>query len=44
MHDEITGADYTWGTDNYVRLDPFHEPAHIFTVRRAHPPEQGHWT
>ena len=44
VHDEVTGADYTWGTDNYVRLDPFHEPAHIFTVRRAHPPEQGHWT
>ena len=44
VHDELTGADYTWGTDNYVRLDPFVEPAHIFTVRRAHPPEQGHWT
>jgi starch synthase (maltosyl-transferring) len=44
VHDEVTGAEYTWGTDNYVRLDPFVEPAHVFTVRRAHPPEQGHWT
>jgi starch synthase (maltosyl-transferring) len=44
VHDELTGAEYTWGTDNYVRLDPFAEPAHIFTVRRAHPPEQGNWT
>ncbi|MCW2544046.1 MAG: alpha amylase, catalytic region [Frankiales bacterium] len=44
VHDELTGAEYTWGTDNYVRLDPFVEPAHVFTVRRAHPPEQGHWT
>ena len=44
VHDEMTGADYTWGRANYVRLDPFVEPAHVFTVRRAHPPEQGHWT
>ena len=35
VHDEITGADYTWREENYVRLDPFVEPAHIFTVRRA---------
>ncbi|MCA1721980.1 MAG: alpha-1,4-glucan--maltose-1-phosphate maltosyltransferase, partial [Actinobacteria bacterium] len=35
VHDEVTGADYTWGADNYVRLDPFAEPAHVFTVRRA---------
>ena len=33
VHDEITGADWTWGRDNYVRLDPYHEPAHILTVR-----------
>ncbi|MGN6522791.1 MAG: alpha-1,4-glucan--maltose-1-phosphate maltosyltransferase [Actinomycetes bacterium] len=32
--DEITGASYTWGTHNYIRLDPFVEPAHIFRVRR----------
>ena len=34
VHDEISGADYTWGESNYVRLDPWHEPAHVFTVRR----------
>jgi len=33
VHDEISGVTYTWGQDNYVRLDPFTEPAHIFTVR-----------
>jgi starch synthase (maltosyl-transferring) len=33
-HDEITGASYTWGHENYVRLDPAAEPAHVFTVRR----------
>jgi starch synthase (maltosyl-transferring) len=35
VHDEITGASYVWGAHNYVRLDPFHEPAHLFTVRRT---------
>jgi starch synthase (maltosyl-transferring) len=34
VHDEISGATYTWGHENYVRLDPAVEPAHIFTVRR----------
>jgi starch synthase (maltosyl-transferring) len=33
VHDEVTGAEYTWGESNYVRLDPFAEPAHVFTVR-----------
>jgi starch synthase (maltosyl-transferring) len=33
-HDEVTGATYTWGQHNYVRLDPAAEPAHILTVRR----------
>ncbi len=33
VHDEVTGEDWTWGEHNYVRLDPFHEPAHILTVR-----------
>jgi starch synthase (maltosyl-transferring) len=33
VHDEVTGAEYTWGEANYVRLDPFAEPAHVFTVR-----------
>jgi starch synthase (maltosyl-transferring) len=34
VHDEITGEAWTWGERNYVRLDPYHEPAHILTVRR----------
>ena len=33
-HDLITGATYDWGPHNYVRLDPFVEPAHVFEVRR----------
>jgi starch synthase (maltosyl-transferring) len=33
VHDEISGANYQWGHENYVRLDPAIEPAHIFTVR-----------
>jgi starch synthase (maltosyl-transferring) len=41
--DELTGQTWTWGRSNYVKLDPQEEPAHVFTVRRAHPPEQGHW-
>ncbi|HEU5035088.1 MAG TPA: alpha-1,4-glucan--maltose-1-phosphate maltosyltransferase [Mycobacteriales bacterium] len=35
VHDELSGATWTWGEHNYVRLDPFVEPAHIFTVRRV---------
>lgn len=35
VHDEITGADWSWTAHNYVRLDPFHEPAHILSVRRT---------
>ena len=34
VHDEITGESWTWGERNYVRLDPYHEPAHVLTVRR----------
>jgi starch synthase (maltosyl-transferring) len=33
VHDEITGQDWTWGRDNYVRLDPGYESAHVLTVR-----------
>ncbi|CAA9325946.1 MAG: GH13_3 / GH13 [uncultured Nocardioidaceae bacterium] len=33
VHDEVTGEDWTWGEHNYVRLDPYHEPAHVLTVR-----------
>jgi len=34
VHDEICGETWTWGEHNYVRLDPYVEPAHILTVRR----------
>ncbi|MDQ1695004.1 MAG: hypothetical protein QOJ03_357, partial [Frankiaceae bacterium] len=37
VHDERTGETWTWGDSNYVRLDPFIEPAHVLTVRRARP-------
>ncbi|WP_164700731.1 alpha-1,4-glucan--maltose-1-phosphate maltosyltransferase [Modestobacter sp. KNN46-3] len=40
--DDITGAHYDWGQANYVELDPYREPAHVFTVHRSlsgsHPP------
>ncbi len=42
--DQVTGEEYTWGQANYVRLDPFVEPAHVFTVTRAHPTTEGSWT
>ncbi len=32
VHDEVSGADFTWSTSNYVRLDPFWEPAHVLTL------------
>ena len=34
VHDELTDQTWTWGQQNYVRLDPFTVPAHLFTVRR----------
>ncbi len=34
VHDEITGQDWTWGEHNYVRLDPYHEPAHVLAIRK----------
>jgi len=37
VHDELTGQAWRWGQSNYVRLDPAHEPAHIFAVRRTAP-------
>jgi starch synthase (maltosyl-transferring) len=30
--DELTGARYDWGQFNYVELDPYREPAHVFAV------------
>jgi starch synthase (maltosyl-transferring) len=38
VQDELSGNGYVWSENNYVRLDPFIEPAHIFTVRRAGDP------
>jgi starch synthase (maltosyl-transferring) len=35
VHDELSGATYPWGERNYVRLDPYVEPAHVFSVRRG---------
>jgi starch synthase (maltosyl-transferring) len=35
VHDEVTGQDWHWGQHNYVRLDPYTEPAHLLTVRRT---------
>jgi starch synthase (maltosyl-transferring) len=35
VHDLITDQAYLWhGSHNYVRLDPFQEPAHVFRVER----------
>jgi len=34
VHDELSGETWTWGEHNYVRLDPFVEPAHVLVVRR----------
>ncbi|MCW2615360.1 MAG: glgE [Frankiales bacterium] len=31
--DQVTGRSYDWGVHDYVRLDPFDEPAHVLTVR-----------
>lgn len=33
VRDELTGATYHWGRDNYVRLEPGRAPAHILTLR-----------
>jgi starch synthase (maltosyl-transferring) len=35
--DELTGESYRWGQANYVRLDPAHMPAHIFSVSADQP-------
>ncbi|MGA8847476.1 MAG: alpha-1,4-glucan--maltose-1-phosphate maltosyltransferase [Nocardioides sp.] len=35
VHDEVTGANWTWAEHSYVRLDPHHEPAHVLHVRSA---------
>jgi starch synthase (maltosyl-transferring) len=30
--DELTGASWDWGQFNYVELDPYREPAHVFSI------------
>jgi starch synthase (maltosyl-transferring) len=34
VRDLLTGAVYTWGEHNYVRLDPQIEPAHVLRVEK----------
>ncbi|GAA0377174.1 alpha-1,4-glucan--maltose-1-phosphate maltosyltransferase [Microbispora corallina] len=40
VDDQLSGESYRWGQSNYVRLDPYVNPAHIFTLRHgsAHRP------
>ena len=33
VKDHVTGQRWTWGADDYVRLDAFTEPVHILSVR-----------
>jgi starch synthase (maltosyl-transferring) len=35
--DELSGARYDWGQFNYVELDPYREPAHVFSVAFGRP-------
>ncbi len=35
VHDLLSGETWLWGQHNYVRLDPFVEPAHVLVVRRS---------
>src|SRR4051812_9593418 len=37
VHDLLTGASWLWAARNYLRLDPFLEPAHVLVVRRSAP-------
>ncbi|MBG0852411.1 alpha-1,4-glucan--maltose-1-phosphate maltosyltransferase [Streptomyces spinoverrucosus] len=41
VRDELTGETYHWGRTNYVRLEPGHRPAHIFSVLRPSTPQIG---
>ncbi|MFJ2813846.1 alpha-1,4-glucan--maltose-1-phosphate maltosyltransferase [Streptomyces sp. NPDC087294] len=41
VRDELTGEIYHWGRSNYVRLEPGHRPAHVFTVLRPSTPQIG---
>ena len=35
VEDLLSGEKYTWATDNYVRLDAFTQPAHIFKIGKV---------
>src|SRR3954467_5840659 len=35
--DEVSGARYDWGQFNYVELDPYREPAHVFSIAFPRP-------
>ena len=35
VDDLITGESWHWQEHNYVRLDPFYQPAHVLHVRRS---------
>jgi len=35
VEDRLAGESYPWrGASNFVMLDPYRQPAHIFIVRR----------
>jgi starch synthase (maltosyl-transferring) len=34
VRDELTGAVYQWGRENYIRLDPYVQSAHLLTLLR----------
>jgi len=38
VQDELSGAAFLWWEHDYVRLDPFIEPAHLFTLRKMGAP------
>ena len=34
VHDALSGEQYTWyGSRNFVRLEPWRQPAHVFSIR-----------
>jgi starch synthase (maltosyl-transferring) len=35
VNDAVTGQTWNWTSANYVRLDAFHEPVHILTVKAS---------
>jgi starch synthase (maltosyl-transferring) len=37
VSDELSGASYDWGQFNYVELDPYREPAHVFSLAFPRP-------